>query len=266
MVAFACTKEDIATEQTPQPSIVNINIVGFPEAVGTRAETTYGKSAWEAGDELLVEYIETDSSDSFLTHSFHTMTYDGVKWSIDTPIYRSNNTRATICGAYICYYPNFTVATDSAGNPTTCNYGFYNLAAKSSSRSVYESEFLSTISIIENNELYVDFSTIDILRNNRIRINYTPNTTIKVTTNNIYYSCTTDGFSSNTVANGTFSLTTDADGNAFIYGWWMSPEDTGSSAPSLKITSSTGTSLYSKTLPYSKGEGDGNNAYVITLK
>ena len=49
LLAIACAKEDV--EQQPAPQPITINVADFPT---TRADS-YGKTAWEAGDKLMVD-------------------------------------------------------------------------------------------------------------------------------------------------------------------------------------------------------------------
>jgi hypothetical protein len=248
LAIVACTKEE-----TPEPTkILNLTIGDFPAYdIATRAGESVGKTAWENGDELLIEYY--DNYDDVMSGegnpSRHIASYNDGSWTLDTPIELAAGAEATDCIIAV-YRPGFEWSDDGTvtvgGNRPTVSQ-------------LLQSETLVVYNSIESENHTLTFSNIIedevvkssiMIRNNRIRIIGTPNATITIAAYDCLYSKI--DYMRSQFLEGTEEITLDESGNAFIYLHW--PEN---GTPELYITPAGGEEITIK-LPY--GEDDGIDA------
>ncbi len=281
LLAIACAKEDV--EQQPAPQPITINVADFPT---TRADS-YGKTAWEAGDKLMVDirgYKDTKYGLAVNERSLHTLTYNGTKWSIDTPI-----GDLTEYGEYYDIYATYCPNMQMEWNDIDA----YFLTKTTDDQNPYLSEYLCDLSCSFDSGT----NTLDILfdeaiaRNNRIRVNYKPNTEIKISLHRVDYVISFNWlareYNDEDYEDVEFNVTTDNDGNAFIYAMWhgytIDPEEFKfKSNPTITIKSSNGSkTLKTANLPYTEGcywahemddddttpedERAGGRAFVLTV-
>lgn len=279
LLAIACAKEDV--EQQPAPQPITINVADFPT---TRADS-YGKTAWEAGDKLMVDivgYNDTEGGPVVDGHSLHTLTYNGTNWSIDTPIVDLSEYGDSY-NIYATYCPNMHMEWDNIRD-------IYFLTKTTEEQNPYLSEYLCDMYCYfdsETNTLDIPFETI--ARNNRIRVNYKPNTEIIVSLHRVDYAVhfcwLAREHAEEDYEDVEFKVTTDNDGNAFIYAMWHGYSiDTAEfvSDPTITIKSSDGSkTLRTANLPYTEGcywahelddddttpedERAGGRAFVLTV-
>lgn len=273
LLTIACAKEDV--EQQPAPQPITINVADFPT---TRADS-YGKTAWEAGDKLMVDIIGYNFDPVYNwydanEHSLHTLTYNGTNWSIDTPIGdlteygEQYKIMATYCPNMHMEWNNIHVA--------------YLLTKNTEEQNPYLSEYLCEMECYfdpETNTLDILFDEEAIARNNRIRVNYKPNTEIKVSLHRvdyaIHYNWLAREEAEEDYEDVEFNVTTDNDGNAFIYAMWHGYNiytNEFVSDPTITIKSSDGSkTLKTADLPYTEGcywANDidaGGRAFVLTV-
>ena len=249
LAIVACTKEE-----APEPTkILNLTIGDFPAYdIATRAGESVGKTAWENGDELMIEYY--DNYDDVMSGegnpSRHIASYNDGSWTLDTPIGLAAGAEATDCIIAV-YRPGFEWSDDGTvtvgGNEPTVSQ-------------LLQSETLVVYNSIEGENHTLTFSNIIedevvkssiMMRYNRIRIIGTPNATITIDANDCFYSGRDYMYSPS--FGGPEDITLDESGNAFIYLRW--PEN--STDPELYITPAGGAEIIIK-LPY--GEDDGIDA------
>lgn len=269
LISAACTNEYI--EQTPQPetTYMNISVADFPSSYdSTRAGDKYGKTAWVAGDELLLEYWEYCPNDEgdwdTLTNTRHIMTFDGSKWSIDTPIAMPNVGKGNVwCDLYIEYHPGFR----HEYNEEWDEYWFVPKNANSDNSIYTTSEYIKAYNAVVSSDHTITFNCVKFSedeidnitkygyyssfisdRTNRIRINYKPNTTIKVSGDNLMYF---DNAYTLNWLDDIYTIKTDADGNAFIYAYWeVASEDYTPDPAALRIEDENDNLLREVALPY----------------
>ena len=247
LLAIACAKEDV--EQQPAPQPITINVADFPS---TRADS-YGKTAWEAGDKLMV-YIIDNTEGNYDPIGLYTLTYNGTNWSIDTPIGDLSVYEDLIIQATYC--PNMQMEWNE-------EWGEYFITKATVEQNPYLSEYLCDMACSfdsETNTLDIPFDSF--ARNNRIRVNYTPNTEIKVSLHRVDYAVHYVWLARETknddYENVEFNVTTDNDGNAFIYAMWhgysIDPVEFKSN-PTITIKSSNGSKTLREAidLPYTAG-------------
>lgn len=260
LLAIACAKEDV--EQQPAPQPITINVADFPT---TRADS-YGKTAWEAGDKLMVDilgYKDTEEGMFVNEHSLHTLTYNGTNWSIDTPIVDLSE-YGDWYDIFATYCPNMHMEWDNTLDT-------YFLTKTTDDQNPYLSEYLNDQTCFfdsETNTLDIPLNTI--ARNNRIRVNYKPNTEIKVSLHRVDYvvqfhtlACEYNG--DGDYGDVEFNVTTDNDGNAFIYAMWHGYKPFTHNfigTPTITIKSSDGSkTLKTAELPYSIEEDPWGEMY-----
>jgi hypothetical protein len=249
LAIVACTKEE-----TPEPTkILNLTIGDFPAYdIATRAGESVGKTAWENGDELMIEYY--DNYDDVMSGegnpSRHIASYNDGSWTLDTPIELAAGAEATDCIIAV-YRPGFEWSDDG-----TVTVG----GNRPTESQLLQSETLVVYNSIEGENHTLTFSYIKedeivkssiMIRNNRIRIIGTPNATITIAAYECLYSKI--DYMRSQFLEGTEDITLDESGNAFIYLRW--PEN--SEGPKLYITPAGGEEITIK-LPY--GEDDGIDA------
>lgn len=198
----ACSEnEDLAT--TPaNGKVMKINVSPYPafaEDAGTRSVGTFdaGKTAWEAGDEILLFVGYENTIDKNIQQI--TLTYNGVEWEADKNI----NWLTTYTMVSALYAPDWKFGTEGSQYPILKEDAQY---GTSEYLEVYVHE------ILDDGVLSIDFSNAT--RNySRLRIAGEPSSTVGVTITKFQ------------PANGTsgdyeYSLTTDENGNAYLYGSW----------------------------------------------
>jgi hypothetical protein len=189
----ACSTADI--DEGNNITTTKINIAAFPAFTSaTRSVGTYdaGKTAWANGDVILLKVTDTNGSASAAT-----ATYNGTTWTLSNDL-TSTTQKATV-EAY--YAPNYEW---NSNNALTLKSG---KTAGTDEMLSYKSatavDVTSTISITFAARTY-----------SRLRIASSPNTTIAFTCAEFTpVGTTTAGVSA-------VSLTTDAKGNAYMYGSW----------------------------------------------
>lgn len=260
LLAIACAKEDV--EQQPAPQPITINVADFPS---TRADS-YGKTAWEAGDKLMVDilgYKDTEEGMFVNEHSLHTLTYNGTSWSIDTPIVDLSE-YGDWYDIFATYCPNMHMEWDNTRDA-------YFLTKTTDDQNPYLSEYLCDMTCFfysETNTLDIPLNTI--ARNNRIRVHYTPNTEIKVSLHRVDYvvrfntlACEYHG--DEDYGDVEFNVTTDKKGDAFIYAMWHGYKPFTHNfigTPTITIKSSDGSkTLKTAELPYSIEEDPWGEIY-----
>lgn len=267
LLAIACAKEDV--EQQPAPQPITINVADFPT---TRADS-YGKTAWEAGDKLMVDivgYNDTEEGADVDGRSLHTLTYNGTNWSIDTPI-GDLTEYGEYYEIYATYCPNMQMEWDDY-------IIHYRITKTTEEQNPYLSEYLCDLSCsFDSGTNTLDILFEDIARNNRIRVNYKPNTEIKVSLHRVDYAIRFDWLArernmenedptDDDYEDVEFNVTTDNDGNAFIYAMWhgysINPEKFVSN-PTITIKSSDGSkTLKTAELPSEIGAFWADNSYA----
>ena len=199
----ACSEsEDLAT--TPaNGKVVKINVSPYPafaEDTGTRSVGTFdaGKTAWEAGDKILLMVGYAISNDMNIQHI--TLTYDGTEWTADKPI----NWLTTYTMTRAVYAPDWTFDMENA----------WSFTLKENAENYGTSEFLGVEGdVTDDGVLSLDFSNAT--RNySRLRIAGEASSTVNVAITNFSPFGTSDFKEYN------YSLTTDEKGNAYLYGSW----------------------------------------------
>ena len=200
-VVLASCANDISEESTPTvKSNIRFVVDDFPmfEKPSTRTigEEDKGKTAWAVGDEICVKLESKE-----LGTQTATLKYNGVKFELQD-------------GNSLCYLE---------GEPVTA-YAYYapgrkwlndgNLGYKDGERDG-TAEFLeATCTVHYGDDNYIDISFANVTRNySRLRIATLPNEQITVDTE--YF---TPAGSSDMEQNGNYTLTSDENGNAYLYG------------------------------------------------
>lgn len=261
MLVAACDKEDNGMQEQPM-KIVQISVADFP---ATRAEA-FGKTAWEAGDELLLGYLGYSATNMLgaAAHSTHKLTFDGHVWTLDTPLVI--DPKLDSHGIEVFYSPNrvLTLGNIADMDMHLC-YLPNDLSGKVSDHTPYFlTEFLYANFLIEDETVVIDYSLAErdemLLRSHRIRINYqqTEGVQLRVEMKNVTYPVA--WFPVADVANYSVTTTTDEDGNAFIYLLWDNY-----SGASIQVYK--GSSAVSKviSLPAS-GNDMGGKAFSLTIE
>lgn len=200
----ACSEnEDLATTPT-NGKVVKINVSPYPafaEDAGTRSVGTFdaGKTAWEAGDEILLMVGYAISNDMNIQHI--TLTFDGTEWNAD----KSINWLTTYTIASALYAPDWTFDVKDRQSFTLKENAQYGT-----------SEFIEVggLKLTNNSVLSIDFSQAK-RSYNRLRIAGEASSTVNVAISNFRPFGTGELFNEYN-----YSLTTDEKGNTYLYGWW----------------------------------------------
>ena len=257
----ACSEsEDLAT--TPaNGKVVKINVSPYPaftEDAGTRSNVgTFdaGKTAWEAGDEILL-FVGYDNTIGKNIQQI-TLTYNGVEWKADKNI----NWLTTHTMVSALYAPDWKFGTEGSQYPILKEDAQY---GTSEYLEVYVHE------IPDDGVLSIDFSNAT--RNySRLRIAGETSSTVNVAITD--FTPAGDG-----TGEENYSLKTDENGNAYLYGSW-----TAGATLTIKGTfDETEMTLFDKTLQdaskanksyvadtrlsyKNEGEGTADNPYKISL-
>lgn len=249
LAIVACAKDEVS-EPT---KILNLTIGDFPTYdSATRAGESEGKTAWESGDKLLIEYY-TDYGNMMTGEeipSRHIASYNDGSWRLDPPIELAAGSEATDCIIAV-YRPGFEFNNDGTvavgGNEPT-------------ESQLMQSETLVVYNSIEGENHTLAFSNIIedavvkssiMIRNNRIRIIGKPKAKLKIGAYHCMYS--DSDYMRIQFLESDVDITLDESGNAFIYLSW--PDNT--TDAELYITPEGGEEITIK-LPY--GEDDGIDA------
>ena len=188
----ACTN-DIENDAI-QTDILTLTVGDFPafgEDAATRAIGTTdagGKSAWEAGDQLLVSV--TCSSDK---PQYAVMSYDGSTW-ITTPTLKQTYASYTVTAWYA---PAYQWSTTNDGT----------LALRDGEQAGLDECIMAT----SNSSPNITFTSREY---SRLRIASTSSTQLSVSLTDFTPAGSTTSGSNN------YTLTTDSKGNAYLYGTW----------------------------------------------
>ena len=195
VVTASCSNE---LDETLQPAgngtlqFVVGNFPAFGEGTQTRVIGTQdeGKTAWANGDQILVHLYSQKYKDQAVT-----LTFENNGWKSD--------------GGTLSYLENETLTITAVYAPG-CKISENNIVLNDNQ--VYGmSEYIHATTKIEGNTLRISFEGVD--RNySRLRIATMPEATLTVTTTGF----TPAGATSEATA--AYTLTTDNNGNAFLYG------------------------------------------------
>ena len=188
----SCSQEDFLPQETTALQFVVSDFPTFGEGTQTRAIGTQdeGKTAWENGDQIIVTLISQKYGEQTAA-----LTYDGSSWSTEASLsYLENETP----GVSVIYAPCYEVTKE----------GVMQLR---SGMQLGMTEYLSGDYEMENGIMTITFE--DAIRTySRLRIAGLANQTLTVTTTNFTPAGATE------VATDAYTLTTDNNGNAFLYG------------------------------------------------
>ena len=196
MVATAsCSNELDDTLQPVENGTLQFVVGDFPafgegtqtRAIGTQDE---GKIAWENGDQIIVTLISQKYGEQAAA-----LTYNGSSWSTEASLSYLENETPSIS---VFYAPCYEVTEE----------GTMQLR---SGMQLGMTEYLSGIYEIENGIMTITFEGA-IRTYSRLRIVGLPNHTLTVTTTDFTPAGATE------VATAAYTLTTDDNGNAFLYG------------------------------------------------
>lgn len=228
----ACTN-DIENDAI-QTGILTLTVGDFPafgEDAATRAIGTTdagGKSAWEAGDQLLVSV--TCSSDE---PQYAVMSYDGSTW-ITTPTLKQTYASYTVTAWYA---PAYQWSTTNDGT----------LALRDGEQAGLDECIMAT----SNSSPNITFTSREY---SRLRIASTSSTQLSVSLTNF----TPAG--SSISSDNSYTLTTDSKGNAYLYGTWTTNSNLQVTA---QYSASTTTGLYNKALSHASANGQSFAANAI---
>ena len=93
LAAVACAKNNVAEDPAPAAQYLNLTISDFPALESaTKSGEVYGKTAWEDGDELLIEFVKHANGGNIFTDNgnivstTHLATYSDGEWTLGVPI------------------------------------------------------------------------------------------------------------------------------------------------------------------------------------
>ena len=196
MVATAsCSNELDDTLQPVENGTLQFVVGDFPafgegtqtRAIGTQDE---GKTAWENGDQIIVTLISQKYGEQAAA-----LTYDGSSWSTEASLSYLENETPSVS---VFYAPCYEVTEE----------GTMQLR---SGMQLGMTEYLSGNYEIENGIMTITFEGA-IRTYSRLRIATMPEATLTVTTTDFTPAGATE------VATAAYTLTTDDNGNAFLYG------------------------------------------------
>lgn len=228
----ACTN-DIENDAI-QTDILTLTVGDFPafgEDAATRAIGTTdagGKSAWEAGDQLLVSV--TCSSDK---PQYAVMNYDGSTW-ITTPTLKQTYASYTVTAWYA---PAYQWSTTNDGT----------LALRDGEQAGLDECIMAT----SNSSPNITFTSREY---SRLRIASTSSTQLSVSLTDFTPAGSTTSGSNN------YTLTTDSKGNAYLYGTWTKNSNLQVTA---QYSASATTPLYNKALSHASANGQSFAANAI---
>ena len=191
----SCSNELDDTLQPVENSTLQFVVGDFPafgegtqtRAIGTQDE---GKTAWENGDQIIVTLISQKYGEQAVA-----LTYDGSLWSTEASLSYLENETPSVS---VFYAPCYEVTEE----------GTMQLR---SGMQLGMTEYLSGNYEIENGIMTITFEGA-IRDYSRLRIATMPEATLTVTTTDFTPAGATE------VATAAYTLTTDTNGNAFLYG------------------------------------------------
>lgn len=203
-VVLASCANDISEESTPTvKSNIRFVVDDFPmfEKPSTRTigEEDKGKTAWAVGDEICVKLESKE-----LGIQTATLKYNGVKFEIQD-------------GNSLCYLEGEPVTAYAYYAPGRkyLNDGY--LGYKDDGKDGIAEFIEATCNVHYGDDNYIDISFANVTRNySRLRIATMPNKPITVDTE--YF---TPAGSSDMEQNGNYTLTSDENGNAYLYGTFV---------------------------------------------
>ena len=177
------------------------NEVNLGDTTGTIGTPDKGKTAWEDGDYIVVDF----TSHKYGNH-WRGVKYGDSLWTGTLPTYQLpylENETPTVSAIYSPYYGLDEFGAIVAGDLN---------GSDGIGKRLGECEFIEVGCTLSGETITVDFSNAT--RNySRIRIAAQPGRTLRVGVTNF-----TSAGSTNVAANGFYQLVADADGNAFLYG------------------------------------------------
>lgn len=230
----ACTNE--IENDAAQTDILTLTVGDFPafgEDAATRAIGTTdagGKSAWEAGDQLLVSVTCSSGEPQYAV-----MNYDGSTWTT-TPTLTQTSATYTVTAWYA---PAYQWSTTNEGT----------LVLREGEQAGLDECIMAT----SNSSPNITF-TSNGREYSRLRIASTSNTQLSVSLT---------GFTpagSATAGNNNYTLTTDSKGNAYLYGTWTTDCNMTVTA---RYSSSGSTQLFSNILSNASSNGQSFAANAI---
>lgn len=228
----ACTN-DIENDAI-QTDILTLTVGDFPafgEDAATRAIGTTdagGKSAWEAGDQLLVS-VTCQGGDP----QYAVMSYNGSTW-ITTPTLKQTYASYTVTAWYA---PAYQWSTTNDGT----------LALRDGEQAGLDECIMAT----SNSSPNITFTSREY---SRLRIASTSSTQLSVSLTDFTPAGSTTSGSNN------YTLTTDSKGNAYLYGTWTTSSNLQVTA---QYSASATTSLYNKALSHVSANGQSFAADAI---
>ena len=191
-IFVSCSQEEILPQETTALQFVVGDFPAFGEngltrAIGTQDE---GKIAWENGDQIIVTLISQKYGEQAAA-----LTYNGSSWSTEASLSYLENETPSVS---VFYAPCYEVTEE----------GTMQLR---SGMQLGMTEYLSGNYEIENGIMTITFEGA-IRTYSRLRIVGLPNHTLTVTTTDFTPAGATE------VATAAYTLTTDDNGNAFLYG------------------------------------------------
>ena len=274
LAAVACAKNNVAEDPAPAAQYLNLTISDFPALESaTKSGEVYGKTAWEDGDELLIEFLKHANGGNIFTDNrnivstTHLATYSGGEWILDVPISVSESDLSNSClqiyyrqglkwnkAADMTDLENMTLITSDGHEPTRAQH--------------MQSELLSVYNLVRSMDHTITFNKIvdhngqlvssitD--RANRVRIHYNdsdPSTrlyNIKVGTKSGRVMIPYDEFISRSYNPQDIWIPLDENNEAIVYLYWEFGYE---QPPVLEITTTFEQEI---ALPY--GENDSIDA------
>ena len=268
LAAVACAKNNVAEDPAPAEQYLDLTVSDFPALESaTKSGEVYGKTAWEDGDELLIEFVKHANGGNIFTDNrnivstTHLATYSDGEWTLDVPISVS---KSDLSNSFLQIYyrqglkwnkaadmtdlDNMTLITSDGDVPTIAQH--------------MQSELLSVYNLVRSMDHTITFNKIvddkgqlvsSILeRTNRVRIHYNSsgpieNISIRKVSGSLWYGNAyyLSGWSND------ISIPLDENNEAIVYLDWEFYED----APVLAITTTFEQEI---ALPY--GENDSIDA------
>ena len=191
-VFVSCSQEEFLPQETTTLQFVVSDFPMFGEGIQTRVIGTQdeGKTAWENGDQIIVTLTSQKYGEQAAA-----LTYNGSSWSTEASLSYLENETPSVC---VFYAPCYEVTEE----------GTMQLR---SGMQLGMTEYLSGNYEIENGIMTITFE--DAIRTySRLRIAGLANQTLTVTTTDFTPAGATE------VTTAAYTLTTDTNGNAFLYG------------------------------------------------
>jgi len=189
-VFVSCSQEEFLPQETTTLQFVVSDFPMFGEGIQTRVIGTQdeGKTAWENDDQIIVTLISKKYGEQAVA-----LTYDGSSWSTEASLSYLENETPTITAVYA---PDCEIKEGQIALQDGKQYG--------------EAEYILARTTISENSLDINFESGRTY--SRLRIAGLANQTLTVTTTNFTPAGATE------VATAAYTLTTDDNGNAFLYG------------------------------------------------